>query len=138
MIKIMHTIEVEEGERQLVLLALAKLALLRPGFDYALRKIAMKFEQPSEGLYEEFKGGSLGGTSLPELSMEERTALLRFVECCEDGQGYDVPKAMMKQLARKGALNHLSAGIYEMSEAGEAMLDISAYQLQWGRSTLPN
>lgn len=31
---------------------------------------------------------------LPELTIDERKAALRFCETCEDGQGFDVPKAM--------------------------------------------
>ncbi|MGL4349502.1 MAG: hypothetical protein ACRDC7_00620 [Aeromonas veronii] len=48
-------VEVDEGQRQMVLLALAVLALNRPGFDYALGVIASKFELPSGGLFEGFK-----------------------------------------------------------------------------------
>lgn len=59
---------------------------------------------------------------LPLLSHDERSALMRFKECCEDGQGYDVEKEMMVALARKGALHHRSAGYYEITEAGSAML----------------
>ncbi len=59
---------------------------------------------------------------LPVLTNDEQSALKRFLACCEDGEGYDVPKAMMKRLSVKGALHHLSAGRYELSVAGWAML----------------
>ncbi|WP_421334134.1 hypothetical protein [Aeromonas veronii] len=59
---------------------------------------------------------------LPVLTNDELCALKRFIACCEDGEGYDVPKAMMKQLSVKGALHHQSAGRYELSAAGWAML----------------
>ncbi len=36
--------EIEEGDRQLILLALAVLSLDSPGFDYALNKIAMRID----------------------------------------------------------------------------------------------
>jgi hypothetical protein len=49
-----HTeVEFEEEERQLVLLALAELALTRPGFDYALNLIARKLG--GVAMYESFK-----------------------------------------------------------------------------------
>lgn len=45
----------EEGDRQLVLLALANLALQRPGFDHALRTLAARFGMRGDGLFEQFK-----------------------------------------------------------------------------------
>lgn len=54
----------EEGDRQLVLLALANLALLRPGFDHALRTLAGRFGMDGDGLFEQFKEwnrGQVGG-----------------------------------------------------------------------------
>ncbi|WP_323883108.1 hypothetical protein [Aeromonas hydrophila] len=59
---------------------------------------------------------------IPVLTNDEQSALKRFIACCEDGEGYDVPKAMMKKLSVKGALHHQSAGRYEVSAAGWAML----------------
>jgi hypothetical protein len=43
----------EESDRQAMLLALAELALSRPGWDYMLRKIAARLD--GEDLYDEFK-----------------------------------------------------------------------------------
>lgn len=59
----------------------------------------------------------------PELSAEEMTALLRFCETCEDGQGYDIPKPMMNALAAIGVLQHMSAGIYAITVFGEAVVE---------------
>jgi hypothetical protein len=54
-----HTIVLDESQRQAVLLALAHLALERPGWDYMLSIIAGKMDnQTPEGrpaMYEEFK-----------------------------------------------------------------------------------
>lgn len=58
----MLTLNLDEGDRQLVLLALATLALERRGFDYALNKIAMRidnhmigFDGPRAETYDEFR-----------------------------------------------------------------------------------
>lgn len=50
-----HNLELNEGERQLVLLALAELALSRPGFDETLRGIAGRVDNPGAPLYEGMK-----------------------------------------------------------------------------------
>jgi hypothetical protein len=46
-------VEFAEGDRQMVLLAIAELALSRPGFDYALAEIAMQLQ--GEEMFAEFK-----------------------------------------------------------------------------------
>lgn len=51
------------------------------------------------------------------LTPEERKAALRFIETCEDGEGYDVSKSMMKQLASKGFVVHKGGGWYEGTPA---------------------
>lgn len=59
----------EDGDRQLVLMALAHLAVERPGFDYALNKIAMNIDNVVDGrakLYDQFialavRDGGSGG-----------------------------------------------------------------------------
>jgi hypothetical protein len=66
--------------------------------------------------------GKMQDVGLPLLSQDEKYALMRFKECCDDGQGYDVEKEMMIALASKGALHHRSAGYYEITDAGIAML----------------
>lgn len=49
------TNRLEAADRQLVLLGLAYLALLRPGFDHALRTLADRFGVDGGGLFEHFK-----------------------------------------------------------------------------------
>jgi hypothetical protein len=46
------TLEIEEGQRQLILLALAILSLERPGFHNALNTIALKIDNNVEGAAE--------------------------------------------------------------------------------------
>jgi hypothetical protein len=45
--------EIEEGQRQMILLAIAELALSRPGFDHMLGEIAKQFS--GEEMFAEFK-----------------------------------------------------------------------------------
>jgi hypothetical protein len=52
-----------------------------------------------------------------QLTDNERKAALRFCETCEDGEGYDVPKKMMKRLAELGLVLHLGGGYYEGTNA---------------------
>ena len=56
------------------------------------------------------------------MNTEEMKAFERFNETCEDGEGYDVPKEMMKRLADIGVINHLSAGHYRITEFGLSIL----------------
>lgn len=46
----------DEGDRQLVLMALAHLSVERPGFDDALNRIALKIDNNNEGRAEMFDG----------------------------------------------------------------------------------
>lgn len=48
-----HTFEIDEGQRQMLVLAVAHLAVERPGWDYALQNIARVFH--AEEMYQEFK-----------------------------------------------------------------------------------
>lgn len=48
------TFDIEESDRQLLLLSLGLCALLRPGFNYACGNIAEKLDG-SRGRFEEFK-----------------------------------------------------------------------------------
>jgi hypothetical protein len=51
-------VEIDEGERQLILLALAQLSVARPGWDHALNKIACKMDNVIAGrgnLYDGFR-----------------------------------------------------------------------------------
>lgn len=53
-----HRLELEEGERQMVLLALAHLSRERPGWDDALNRIALRIDNEENGrakLYDAFR-----------------------------------------------------------------------------------
>ena len=64
----------------------------------------------------------------PALNQEEHAALERFNETCEDGQEYDVPKAMMQRLSEIGVVCHLFNRVFCITEVGRATLDYSAPQ----------
>ena len=51
------TVELNEGQRQLLLLALAHLAVARPGWNYACHEIALKADAAAgpQSLFERFK-----------------------------------------------------------------------------------
>lgn len=57
--KIRHTIEIDEGQRQSILLALAELSIGRPGWVHMLNEIALKMDNTTpEGnaeMFEEFR-----------------------------------------------------------------------------------
>jgi hypothetical protein len=59
----------------------------------------------------------------PVLNTEEREALERFNETCEDGQEYDVSKSMMKHLAELGVVYSAGFGRYGFTEFGRAALN---------------
>jgi len=59
----------------------------------------------------------------PVLNIEEREALERFNETCEDGQEYDVSKSMMKHLAELGVVYSAGFGRYGFTEFGRAGLN---------------
>ena len=50
------TIDITEEQRQATLLALAHLAVERPGWDTMLREIASKMDNPEQPMYQGFKG----------------------------------------------------------------------------------
>jgi hypothetical protein len=50
-----HKLELEESDRQIVLMALAHLAVERPGWNYALSQIAQRIDNPGPALYNAFK-----------------------------------------------------------------------------------
>jgi hypothetical protein len=58
----------------------------------------------------------------PTLTTDEREALERFHETWEDDQGYDVPKPMMKRLAKLGVVYSEGFGRYGMTAFGLAVL----------------
>ncbi|MFK3741651.1 hypothetical protein [Massilia sp. TN1-12] len=73
------------------------------------------------------------------LNAEEMAALRRFNETCEDGEGYDVRKDMMKRLATIGVVRRTSGSIYEITEFGMYVLDgtiASAVEKSWDRFTV--
>lgn len=58
-----HRLELDEGERQVVLLALAHLSVERPGWDHMLNEIASRIDNVVEGrakMYDEFRELRLG------------------------------------------------------------------------------
>ena len=54
-----HEVQLSEEERQLIVLALAKLSVARPGWDDVLNRIALKMDRPTgEGrasMYDDFR-----------------------------------------------------------------------------------
>jgi hypothetical protein len=63
----------------------------------------------------------MNGAVAPVLTDEEKRAALRFCETCEDSEGYDVPKPMMKRLAELGLVVHKGGGWYEGTPALEQL-----------------
>jgi hypothetical protein len=51
-----YWLRLKEGDRQLLILALAETALLRPGFDDALRRISQRVDNPIDSMYDALKG----------------------------------------------------------------------------------
>lgn len=71
---------------------------------------------------------SLTSGALAELlNAEELAALRRFNETCEDGEGYDVPKEMMKRLAEIGVIYRRSGAYYQFTEFGMLILGAPAH-----------
>jgi hypothetical protein len=61
--------------------------------------------------------------ALALLNADELAALRRFDETCQDGEGYDVPKAMMQRLAAIGVVRRTSGSYYETTDFGMRVLD---------------
>lgn len=53
--KMEYWLRLEESDRQLLILALAETALLRPGFDDALRRISQRVDNRIDAMYDAFK-----------------------------------------------------------------------------------
>lgn len=53
---------------------------------------------------------------LQAMTEEEKGWALRFCLTCDDGEGYDVPKPMMKRLAVLGLVKHKGGGWYEQTD----------------------
>jgi hypothetical protein len=72
-----HTITIDEGQRQLVIMALAHLAVGRPGWNTALAEIALLMDnKDNEGrpaMFEKFKESKVydrqGNSNLPPASV---------------------------------------------------------------------
>ena len=68
-----------------------------------------------------------GGIKQPTLPFailqDEMAALERFHECATDGEGYDVPKKMMRRIAEIGLVRRVTADIYEHTVFGLAVLN---------------
>lgn len=62
-----HTFTIEEGDRQMIVLALAQLSHTRPGWLYALTEIAKRFR--AEAMFESFR------TTSSDLKREDVNAL---------------------------------------------------------------
>jgi hypothetical protein len=50
-----HWLKLDEGERQMAVLAFAELALSRPGWDHMLKDIAQRIDNPGAPMYESMK-----------------------------------------------------------------------------------
>ncbi len=61
--------------------------------------------------------------ALALLNADELAALRRFDETCQDGEGYDVSKAMMQRLAAIGVVRRTSGSYYETTDFGMRVLD---------------
>ncbi len=57
------------------------------------------------------------------LTEQQARDILRFCDTCEDGQGYDVPKDRMKSLARLGLIRTTGFSRYEITDAGDAVIE---------------
>jgi len=64
--------------------------------------------------------------ALELLNADELAALRRFVETCQDGEGYDVAKTMMQRLAAIGAVRRTSGSYYETTDFGMRVLKQAA------------
>ncbi|HQU62310.1 MAG TPA: hypothetical protein PKY85_04125 [Nitrosomonas sp.] len=67
---------------------------------------------------------------LSAMTAAEKKAAARFNETTEDGEGYDVPKPMMRRLAEIGLVIHKGGGWYEQTDA---MLEIEDDLRAFGR-----
>ena len=65
--------------------------------------------------------------SLVNLSQAEIEAIKRLDEVFQDGEGYDVDKDMMKNLAHLGVIRHIGAARYEFTVIGNQILNRLLY-----------
>lgn len=57
------------------------------------------------------------------ITARQERDILRFRDTCEDGQGYDVPKDRMKSLALLGLVRSVGFSRYEITDAGDAVIE---------------
>lgn len=71
---------------------------------------------------------------------DELNALTRFHDCACDGEGYDVPKEMMRRLAEIGLLRRVTANYYEHTTFGLSVIngDFSAQPSDSKPTTQPD
>ena len=67
-------------------------------------------------------------STLQAISDDEKMAALRFCETCDDGEGYDVPRQMMQQLAAHGLVIDKRFGRFEQTNL---LLDIRDDLEEW-------
>lgn len=53
---------------------------------------------------------------LATITHDEAKAAVRFCDTCDDDEGYDVPKSMMKRLAGLKLVEHKGGGYYQQTE----------------------
>lgn len=52
---------------------------------------------------------------LSVMTIDEKLAAARFNETCEDCEGYDVSKPMMRRLSERGLVQYKGGGYYEQT-----------------------
>lgn len=90
----MTRLELDEADRQMVLLALARLSIARPGWAIALKKIALQIDDEREGsavMFEQFRALATPG--------QERAAVAHALEM------FDAGTVTLREMAR--AESHL-------------------------------
>jgi len=71
----------------------------------------------SEQKPNEVQGGvSALNDVLCRMTDAEKSAALRFCETCDDGEGYDVPRKMMKQIEALGLVVDKKFGRFEQTD----------------------
>ncbi len=58
------------------------------------------------------------------ITAQQERDILRFRDTCEDDQGYDVPKDRMKSLARLGLIRPTGFSRYEITDVGDAVIEV--------------
>lgn len=83
------------------------------------RKIGAEVPEHTE--QEAFNRAIAAALRGPAITVEERAAIFRFRECCEDddADGHDVPKVMMQRLAVIGLVRTLGFGRSETTKFGD-------------------